>query len=145
MKQVSDMVEKFFEEFERGTNASGPELVESQYGDVFMFAGPQGVQAIKRDDFLKALPKRVGFFKTIGLTSSKIRALEETRLDDKYVMVKVYWEMRFEKAGGQPTVDEISATYLLYQQADGLRIVFQLDHQDLMKRVEELGLSPAKG
>lgn len=145
MKQVSDLVRKFFEDYERSTNTSRPELLESQYNDAFMFAGLQGAQAIKRDEFLQGLPKREGFFKTIGLTSSKIKGLEETRLDDHYLLVKAYWEMHFEKSTGQPILDEISATYLLYQQADELRIVFQLDHQDLMKRVEELGLLPGKG
>jgi hypothetical protein len=86
------------------------------------------------EDFLKALPKRQGFFKTIGLTASKIQSLEETRLDENYVMVKASWQMRFEKEPEQAIVDEISATYILYQQEDLLRIVFQLDHQDLMKR-----------
>jgi short chain dehydrogenase len=35
---------------------------------------------------------------------------------------------------------DLFATYLLQQQPDGLRIVFQLDHDDLTKRVQELGL-----
>jgi ketosteroid isomerase-like protein len=144
MNQVSDIVRKFFEDYERGSNAPDPELIASQYSDSFMFASPQGGQAVKKDDFLKALPKREGFFKTVGLTSSKIQSLEETRLDDNYVLVKVHWKMRFEKDREQPIVAEISATYILYQREDSLRIVFQLDHQDLMKRVQDLGLLPAK-
>jgi len=59
-------------------------------------------------------------------------------------MVKVDWNMRFEKGLDQPIVNETSATYILYQQENILRIVFQLDHQDLMKRVRDLGLLPAK-
>lgn len=144
MKQVSDRVRKFFEDYETGGSALDLELLAAQYGDPFMFAGPQGVQAVKKEDFLKALPKRQGFFKTIGLTASKIQSLEETRLDENYVMVKAHWQMRFEKDPEQVIVDEISATYILYQQEDLLRIVFQLDHQDLMKRGQALGLLPGK-
>ena len=144
MNQVSDIVRKFFEDYERSSNAPDPELIASQYSDSFMFAGLQGVQAIKKDDFLKALPKRAVFFKTVGLTASKIQSLEETRLDDNYVLVKVSWSMRFEKDREQSTIAEISATYILYQQKDVLWIVFQLDHQDLMKRVQDLGLLPIK-
>jgi hypothetical protein len=59
-------------------------------------------------------------------------------------MVKAYWNMKYEKASEQPIVDEISATYVLFQQENILQIVFQLDHQDLTKRVEQLGLLPAK-
>jgi hypothetical protein len=144
MKQVSDIVRKFFEDYESGIIGPDLELLASRYSDSFMFASPQGVQPIKKDDFLKVLPKRQGFFKTVGLTSSKIQALEETRLDDNYVMVKAYWNMRFEKDPEQPIVDETAATYILYQQESLLQIVFQLDHQDLMKRVQDLGLLPTK-
>src|SRR5262245_13833511 len=108
MKQASDFVRKFFEDYERSINASdsegSPELIASRYSDSFMFAGPQGAQAVKKEDFLKALPKRQWFFKTIGLTSSTIQLLEETRLDDNYVMVKAYWNIRFEKESGTPYV-----------------------------------------
>jgi hypothetical protein len=144
MNQASDMVRKFFENYEQGSNASEPELIASQYSDSFMFAGPQGVQAVKKDDFLKVLPKQAGFFKTVGWTSSKIQSLEETRLDDHYVLVKVSWAMEFEKERTQSMVAEISASYILYQQEELVRIVFQLDHQDLMKRVQDLGLLPIK-
>jgi ketosteroid isomerase-like protein len=143
MKQVNDIVRKFFEDYERDVNASDPELIASRYADSFMFAGPQGAQTIKKEDFLKALPKRQGFFKTVGLTSSKIKSLEETRLDDNYVMVKTHWNMRFEKKPEQPIVVETSATYILCRQESSLRIVFQLDHQDLMKKAQDLGLLPA--
>lgn len=139
MQQVSDMVKAFFEGYEKGSNTPNPELIASQYSDSFMFAGPQGVQAVRKEDFLKALPKRDGFFKSVGLTSSKIQSLEETRLDDNYVLVKAYWKMQFEKGPERPVVAEIAATYLLYQQGSSLRIVLQLDHQDLMKKVQELG------
>src|SRR5262245_33505605 len=146
MKQASDFVRKFFEDYERSINASdsegSPELIASRYSDSFMFAGPQGAQAVNKQDFLKALPKRQWFFKSIGLTSTTIQSLEETRLDDNYVMVKTSWNMRFEKEAG--IVAEARATYILRQEESSLRIVFQLDHQDLMRTAQDLGLLPAK-
>jgi hypothetical protein len=144
MAEASDLVKTFFEDYERGIEAADAERIASRYEDTFAFAGPQGMQAIKKDDFLRVLPRRREFFKTVGLISSKIRSLEETRLDDDYVLVKVYWTMSFEKDFEQLIVDEISATYILHRRDDSLRIVFQLDHQDLMKRVQDLGLLPAK-
>ena len=102
------------------------------------------MQAIKKEDFLKVLPKRKEFFKTVGLKSSTIQRLEETRMDTNYIMVKAYWKMQFEKDPAHSITDEISATYILSQQGDLLRIVFQLDHQDLTKRVQDLGLLPTK-
>jgi len=144
MNTVSDQVENFFEAYERGTNTPDSSRAAAQYGEVFMFAGPQGAQAVKKEDFLALIPKREGFFKALGLTASTIQSLEETRLDSNYILVKAGWVITFEKGSQLTTVDGISATYLLYQQGDDLRIVFQLDHQDLMQRVQALGLLPAK-
>lgn len=142
MKQISDRVRTFFESYESGTNTTDPDLVTSQYSDTFMFGGPEGVQAIKKEDFLQTLPKREGFFKAVGLKASRIESLEETRLDENYVMVRVVWNMRFEKVPEQSMDINLETTYVLFQQGSALRIVFQLDHQDFMKRVQNLGLWP---
>jgi hypothetical protein len=141
---VSELVRRFFEEYERHTNALDPEQLASRYSEAFMFADPYGTRTVKREEFLQVLPKRAGFFKAIGLASSTVHAIEETRLDPNYVLAKVYWKVHFEKEAMRPVKDEISATYLLHQQNDGLRIVFQLDHQDLVKRVQDIGLFPAR-
>ena len=143
MNAVSENVQTFFENYEKGISLSDSDLLGKLYAETFMFAGQQGSQAVKRDDFLKVVPKRSAFFKTIGLVSSTIRALEETRLDDDYLLIKVYWIMRFEKDAQPPVFDENSATYILFEHEHALQIVFQLDHQDLTKRVQELGLLPA--
>ena len=143
MSQISDIVNAFFAAYEQHINASMPEEIAAQYGDSFMFAGPHGSQAVRKEDFLKVLPKREGFFKSIGLSSTTVLAVATTPLADNYLLAKVTWQMRFEKEGAQPILDENLATYILQQQEDGLKIVFQLDHQDLMQRVAELGLLPA--
>jgi hypothetical protein len=64
-------------------------------------------------------------------------------LDDRYVMVKVQWQMRFQKDAAPPVLNQIAATYVLRRDEYSMRIVFQLDHQDLAQRVRELGLLPA--
>jgi hypothetical protein len=43
MKQVSEMDRKFFEEYERGVNASDHELLSAKYNDLFVFVSPHGV------------------------------------------------------------------------------------------------------
>jgi len=143
MKPVNETVRQFFEAFE--TQTTEPGILAERYEEVFLFAGPQGAQAVQKAAFLQAIPKRAGFFKALGLVSSTIRKLEETRLDEHYRLVKAYWQMRFEPEGREPLVEDIAATYLLHQQADELRIVLQLDHQDLLQRVRALGLLPAQG
>jgi hypothetical protein len=144
MEQVSDIVGELFRDYERGIAASDADMISSLYSDSFVFAGPQGAQVVRREDLLRALPRRQEFFKAAGLASSRLRSLEETRLDDHLVMVKAYWNMQFEKGPGQSLVVETSATYILHLRGDRPRIVIQLDHQDLMKRVQELGLAPSR-
>ena len=142
MGDDSGRVRAFFDDYQRAVDGLDDEFFGSAYAETFMFAGPAGAQSVKRDDFLKVLPKRAGFFEAVGLKSTKLEALEATRLDDYYLMARATWNMRYEQDPERPIDDETSATYLLLEHDDSLRIVFQLDHQDLMQRVKELGLVP---
>jgi ketosteroid isomerase-like protein len=140
MQRANDRVKAFFDQYESNIGGSDPAAIAAQYGESFVFAGPQGAQAVKRDDFVKVLPKRQGFFKSVGLRSSRVVALEEASVDDRCVLVKAQWRMQFGSEAAPVSDLDLWATYLLQQQPDGLRIVFQLDHDDLTKRVQELGL-----
>jgi ketosteroid isomerase-like protein len=140
VQRASERVKAFFDQYESNIAGSDPAAIAAQYGESFVFAGPQGAQAVRRDDFVKVLPKRQGFFKSVGLRSSTVVALEEASLDDRCVLVKAQWRMQFGSASGPVSDLDLFATYLLQQQPAGLRIVFQLDHDDLTKRVQELGL-----
>lgn len=140
MQRASDRVTAFFEQYESNIGGSDPAAMAAQYGESFIFSGPQGSQAVRRDDFVKVLPKRQGFFTSAGLRSSKVVALDEASLDDRCMLVKVQWRLQFSPAGAPVSDLDVSSTYLLQQQADGLRIVFQCDHDDLTRRVQELGL-----
>jgi hypothetical protein len=110
------------------------------YADVFMFGDPQGAQPVKKEDFVRVLPRRKDFFQSVGLVSSKIESLETSKLDSKYVLVKAAWQMRFESSTREPVDSQNSTTYILSAVGDSFQIVFQLDHQDLMKKVQDLGL-----
>jgi len=143
MMPASESVQKFFEAYEKAAGSQDLDLIGALYSQTFLFGGPQGTQAVKRDDFLKVLPRRSGFFKAIGLSATTLQSIEETRLDERYRLVRVVWLMRFEKDGSPPILDPAAATYILIREEDALRIVFQLDHQDLAQRVKELGLLPA--
>jgi hypothetical protein len=138
--RASERVKAFFDQYESNIGGSDPAAIAAQYGQSFVFAGPQGAQAARRDDFVKVLPSRQGFFKSVGLRSSRVVALEEASFDDRCVLVRAQWRMQFGSAAAPVPDLDLFATYLLQQQPDGLRIVFQLDHDDLKKRVQELGL-----
>jgi hypothetical protein len=135
---------EFFDAYARAADSVDLAFFESAYAETFMFAGPAGVQAVKRSDFLKVLPKRKAFFASIGLTGTQVSRIDETALDELHKIVRVQWALRFEKAPGPPIVDHSSATYVLRRDGATAQIVLQIDHQDLTRRAQELGLIPAQ-
>lgn len=143
MPPVSDSIKHFFEEFERNTNTLALERIGAQYGEVFMFANPQGVRVIKREDLLKALPGRREYFEKIGLKNTTYTSLEEKRLDDHYIMVEAYLTMHFEKDPGNPVENHDSSTFILHQQNQTLTIACHIEHDEVAHRMQALGLLPA--
>jgi ketosteroid isomerase-like protein len=131
---------EFFATYEKANSESDISRIADLYADVFLFAGPQGVQPVKNEDFRKLLPRRKDHIKSLGLLHSKVISLEEVNLDAKYVLAKTVWRTTFQKATGGTTDTEISATYNLEQRESTLKIVVQIDHQDLTTRVRQLGL-----
>jgi hypothetical protein len=130
----------FFETFEMATNSEDYETLVSLYADTFMFGGEQGTQAIKAEDFKIVLPKRKGFFKSVGLNRTELFSLDEIALDEKYIVAKVIWKMTYEKNGHKKIEDEVQATYIVFSDGALSKIVMQIDHQDLTQRVKQLGL-----
>jgi hypothetical protein len=145
MAEASSAVRALFEAYARATASADPAFFATAYGETFMFAGPATVQAVKRDDFLKVVPKRRTFFAAVGLTATDVSSIDERPLDQHHLLVRVGWTFRFERHPARPIVEEGAATYVLRRQDSGLQIVFQLDHQDLTRRVQELGLLPRQG
>jgi len=140
MSELTTAIQKFFAGYESANAAFDVDRIADCYADVFLFGGPQGVQSIKKDDFVKVLPRRKDFFRSVGLVSSKVDELEVAPLDARYNLVKVFWKMRFESATRGPIESQNSASYILSATADSFQIVVQLDHQDLRKKVQESGL-----
>jgi hypothetical protein len=136
MDPASDIVRNLFDDYERGVGAPDPEQISEIYEDSFVFAGPQGAQVVRKEDLLRALPRQHAYFRSVGLVTSKVRSLDEARLDDHYLMVKAHWDLQFQEGPRQSLVVETSATYILHRRGGRRRIVFQLDHQDPMKRVQ---------
>jgi hypothetical protein len=137
MNEKNVEVQSFFARYEAANTIFDVEQIAGCYADVFMFGGPDGVQSVKKGDFVKVLPRRKEFFRSVGLVSSTIDALEESILDSKYVLVRVTWNMRFERGSNPPVDSKNSASYVLAKTDGGFQIVFQIDHQDLRKSVPE--------
>ena len=130
--------EEFFHLYEQTNRDFDVQLITKLYADTFMFGNPQGVQAVRKEDFVKVLPRRKEFLKTAGLLSSGIDTVEASTLDSKYVLVKTVWNMSFRGTNANEVALKISATYVLSNIGESFEIVLQLDHQDLMKIVQNL-------
>ena len=140
MSNENTEVKSFFTRYEAANAIFDVEQIAACYAEVFMFGGPGGVQCVKKEDFLKVLPRRKEFFRSRGLVSSNIDFLATSTLDSRYTLVKVVWNMRFDRSASEPIYSQNTASYILSRANDHFQIVFQIDHQDLTKRVEELGL-----
>ena len=80
--------------------------------------------------------------KAAGLLSSHVDSVEATKLDSKYILVKTIWNMRIRANNGGEVTNKTSATYILSTVGDSFEIVFQVDHQDLTKTVQDLRGDP---
>jgi len=140
MSTTNSEFQAFFTEYEAANAVFDVAQIAACYADGFMFGGPEGVQCVKKEDFLKILPKRKDFFKSQGLVSSNIESFELSTLDSKYTLVKVIWNMTFDRSASGPVRSQNAASYILTRTQDRFQIVFQIDHQDLRKRVQDLAL-----
>ena len=96
------IIKEFFDQYEAANADFDVMKIASFYADVFMFAGPQGAQPVKKDDFVKVLPRRKEFLRSLGLVSSKVGRVEASELDSKYVLARVLWKMRIARSGVSP-------------------------------------------
>ena len=113
MSTTNSEVQVFFTEYETANAVFDVAQIAACYADGFMFGGPEGVQCVKNEDFLKVLPRRKEFFKSQGLVSSKIDSLEGSTLDSKYTLVKVIWDMTFDRGSGELVHSQNAASYIL--------------------------------
>jgi len=124
-------VEAFFHEYEAANSSLDVTRIGNLYAELFLFGGPNGVQAVKKEDFLKVVPKMKAHFGSLGLKRTRLSSVEGTEITSRYLLAKVKWTMTIENSGSENDV-EAAATYVLEcRGADALRIVFQIDHQDL--------------
>lgn len=130
--------EDFFRLYEQANNDFDIQSIAKLYADTFMFGDPGGVQSVKKEDFVKVLPRRKDFMKTTGLLSSRVDSVQASTLDPRYVLAKTVWNMHFRASNGDEVTRKVSSTYVLSTLGNSFEIVFQLDHQDLMKIAQEL-------
>jgi ketosteroid isomerase-like protein len=134
---VSDDVRDFFANFERAGAELDLDATGAQFADYFLSADPNGTHVVPKAALLAALPQRQQMFRSAGLSAMRLRHLAQTTLDDNYVLAKTEWAMEADQPGA-PAVDAtLSSTFILRREAGTLRIVFYLNHRDVMALISE--------
>ena len=135
---MNQRVKELFLKYEKANLSSDVSEIGQLYADTFMFGGPNGAQAVKKEDFLKVVPKRKAYFASMGLSETRLESVEVNPLDSKYLLAKVAWKMKLENSVGSRHLETFATYILMRGDGDGLSIVFQIDHQDLASVIQEL-------
>jgi len=143
MSTVSPDLQEFFDQYAESRTVLNIDLITSQYPDSIMFAGPNGARVTEKAAILAAFPKGQEFLKALGHKSTKVLYLDESRLDDHYVLVRAQFGWCFEKSSGQPIDVKIDSTFILYINDGKPTIVFQHEREDFQQALRASGVLPA--
>jgi hypothetical protein len=105
-----------------------------------MMAGPAGARVAEKASVLAAFAKGQELLKALGHKSTRVRALDETRLDDRYTLVRAQFVWRFERQAIQPTDVTVDSTFVLYSNHGPLAIVFQHEREDFQAALRAHGV-----
>lgn len=129
---MDPLVNAFFAKFEQANATSDVTTIATLYADTFLFAGPKGSQAVKKEDFLKVIPKMKAHFASLGLSGTRLQSVESSAIDSRYMLAKVAWKLTLQQAASTTETLDAFATYVLERKdGDLLSIIVQIDHQDL--------------
>ena len=143
MNTASHVVKEFFEQYELSRNTLDLGLIASQYPDSFMWADPNGARVVEKEVVLASLPRGQEFLKALGHKFTKVLSLDETGLDDHYVLVRVQFLWRFEKTSVQPVDVKLDSAFILYINNGSPKIVFQHEREDFQQALRARGVLPA--
>jgi ketosteroid isomerase-like protein len=127
---LDGQVEAFFDAFAAASDQLDLDRLAELFAETFLAADPAGVQAVPRQAFLRALPRRAELFAAAGITRVVLADLQHHALDDAYVLARTDW--RAERPGASTPV-RLSSTFILRRDGDRLRVVVYLNHQDLAR------------
>ena len=139
---IDHPMEAFFRRFEAESAAGATETLAALYAPAFLMAGPTGAQVVKATDLALAIPKRRQLFASAGCRSTELLSVEETRLDDRYSLVRTEWRWTFTRSG-EPVVITQPSSFLVDRVAEGGKIVCYINHADVVGAMRMHGLLPA--
>ncbi len=137
-----DPVLKMFSEYEKAFAALDIGKNAALFADTFISAGPRGVIAQNRQEFIRLAGRAAEFYRGIGQSSARILSLQETIISREYSLFCVHWGVTFRKTGD--LVIEFDVSYLVQTRPEPEILLF-VAHEDEEKAMEDLGIVPAGG
>ena len=108
--------------------------------DPFMLADPNGARPVEKASLLAVFPNGLQLLKTHGHTSTNLRSLDETVVDEHYRFVRTQFVWCFEKPG-RPVIEVVvDATFMVYVKELGLTIVLQQEREDFRDALRSQGI-----
>ena len=145
MDVATPAVQEFFDQYARSRSTRDIDRLVSQYADSCMLAAADGARVVEKQAMLAGFSKALELLKTVGHTSTQVASLDETRVDERYAMVRAQFVWRFEKAAAPPIDVEVDSTFILYLK-DGVRkIVFHDEREDFWQVLRTRGVLPPQG
>jgi hypothetical protein len=130
METAKQKAEKFFKIYENANIAGDFATINGLYQESFMFGLPQGTKTVLASDLTKIGEKRREEFAAKGLTATRLKKVEAGAIDAHYMWATVDFDMQ---VNGKNKV--ITATYILFDDGKDLKIVMQIDHQNLAEEL----------
>jgi len=87
-----------------------------------------------------AIPQRKRLFESLGSSITTLASVEQTRLDDRYALLKTQWLVQVDRGSGRKEEVILRSTFVVHRSDDGLKVVFYLSHEDFMSVLRERGL-----
>ena len=135
---MDELVRAFFETYAKANSTLDVATIGDLYAETFIFVVRNTAQAVRKEDFLKVIPRMKDHFASLGLTGTRLSSVETTELGSGYALAKVRWDMTLRTGSGLVKAFDTFATYLVQRDDhDKLSILFQLDHQDLAALVKQ--------
>ena len=135
---MDESVKKLFAEYENAFAELDFKRSAEFFADTFISAGPRGVIAQSKAEFLKLAHQATAFYKSLDQTSARILSADETPISNEYSMVKVHFGVTFRKT--KDRLIEFDVTYFVHKIGAEPRIIMFIAHQDEQKAMQELGL-----
>jgi hypothetical protein len=135
-------VRDFFDRYARSRTDGDVEALAAQYPDAFTFAGPAGARIAHKAAFVASFPQGRAFLQSHGHVSTTTLGVEETTLDEHYLMARVRFLWRFEKAPAAPIDVAVDSMFILRVDPGALTIVFQQEREDFQDALRSRGVLP---